>query len=130
MNYEGKCETTPGPVLSFLKASSIFHPAISETTTPCSKKLIYLHRWNPVKIRQPKIRTFFRYSSFCLICKYLATGRMFSCVRNGISWHSCDNKLNRHSHCILIHLCKIKKDFYIFMDIPKLHSCVNKKSVK
>ena len=46
----------PSPVdVNFFKVSSLFHPAISETATLCKKELIYLHRWNPVKIRQPKI---------------------------------------------------------------------------
>ena len=46
----------PSPVdVNYFKDSSIFHPAISETDILCTNKLIYLHCWNEIKIRQPKI---------------------------------------------------------------------------
>ena len=75
----------PSPVdVNFFKASSIFHPTISGTTTICTKKLIYLHRWNQLEIRQPKIRTFFRNPSFRLICKYPSNRKdVFMCQQCG-----------------------------------------------
>ena len=75
--------TIPSPVdVNFFKAQSLFHLAISHTITLCPKKFIYLNRWDQVKIRQPKIRTFFRNPSFCLICKYPGNGKdVFLCQR-------------------------------------------------
>ena len=75
--------TIPSPVdIYSFKAQSLFHPAISKTATLCPKKMIYLHRWDQVKIRQHKMFTSFRNPSFCFICKYPGNGKdVFLCQK-------------------------------------------------
>ena len=59
---------------NFIKAQSLFHPAVSITQKLDYTGYVYLNKWNTDKLVFPKVRTLFDNISFCLGYHYPGHG--------------------------------------------------------